>query len=86
VEYAQQFERDFMRRTLELVRACKGPHAATLLLNCLLGLLIVPKEASLERIPQDPLANLQMWGIPPDSIKSCGAANRAILSQRHFVV
>jgi hypothetical protein len=41
MENAQQFERDFMRRTLELVRSYRGPYDATDLLNCLLGLLIV---------------------------------------------
>jgi hypothetical protein len=76
VEYDQEFERDFMQRTLELVQRYEGPHDATLLLNCLLGLLIVPKEASIERIPLDPLRNLKEWGISPESIKACGAPNK----------
>lgn len=77
MEYAQEFERDFMRRTLQLVEQYEGPHDATLLLNCLLGLLIVPKEASLTRIPLDPVADLEKWGISPTSIRRCGRQNKA---------
>jgi len=72
MEYEQEFERDFMRRTLSLVKDYKGPYDASLLLNCLLGLLIVPKEASLDKIPADPVANLKNWGITPSSIHSFG--------------
>ena len=74
MEYEQQFERDFTRRTLDLVKQYKGPYDATLLLNCLLGLLIVPKEASLNRIPRDPLASLHNWGISSSSITSPGTS------------
>ncbi len=72
MEYSQEFERDFMRRTLTLVKQYKGPYDATLLLNCLLGLLIVPKETSIDRIPTDPISELGKWGISPASIKSFG--------------
>ena len=68
MEYAEEFERDFMKRTLSLVQTYTGPHDATLLLNCLLGLLIVPKETALERIPTEPIASLANWGISPSSI------------------
>ena len=69
-----------MNRTLNLVKQYEGPHDATLLLNCLLGLLIVPKETSADRIPLDPLADLAKWGISPKSIISAGNQN---LSNRY---
>ena len=69
MEYDQEFERDFMRRTLELVRDYRGPYDATNLLNCLLGLLIVPKEKSLKKIPDEPVAELARWGISPQAIR-----------------
>ena len=75
MEYDKEFDRDFMRRTLELVSTYSGPHDATLLLNCLLGLLIVPKESLLDRIPETPLASLAQWGISPDSILQVGTKN-----------
>lgn len=72
MEFEKEFERDFMQRTLALVKGYKGPYDATLLLNCLLGLLIVPKEASLDKIPTDPISDLKKWGISPGSINSRG--------------
>ena len=61
-----------MLRTLELVKQYKGEHDATLLLNCLLGLLIVPKESYINKIPEDPISNLPQWGLSVQSIKSFG--------------
>ena len=77
MEYSEQFEREFMRRTLVLVKGYTGPHDATLLLNCLVGLLIVPKEKFLERIPSDPLQDLERWGISPSSIHAAAAVSKA---------
>jgi len=86
VEYEDEFQLDFMRRTLKVVQDYQGPYDATLLLNSLLGLLIVPKESSLDRIPQDPLAQLAAWGVSPRSIKAfgrcqCGTAHPETLRQ-----
>jgi hypothetical protein len=81
VEYAKEFERDFMRRTLELVRGYRGPYDATNLLNCLLGLLIVPKETSINKIPAEPVAQLGRWGISPQSIQSFGRDHPQTLRQ-----
>jgi HEPN pEK499 p136 len=72
MEFLQEFEREFMRRTLTLVKDYKGPFDATLLLNCLLGLLVVPKESSIDKIPTDPVVNLKNWGITPSSIRAFG--------------
>lgn len=77
MEFAAEFEKDFMKRTLDLVKNYRGEFDATLLLNCLLGLLIVPRETSLQKIPADPIANLTNWGISPASIISFGRRNRS---------
>ncbi len=71
-----KFERDFMRRTLRILDDYAGPYDATLLLNCTLGLLIVPREALIDCIPRDPMAQLGGWGITPGSIKSFGHPTR----------
>jgi hypothetical protein len=86
MEYQADFERTFMRRTLEILRTYEGAHDATMLVNCLLGLLIVPKERSLDRIPEDPLPSLGTWGISPQSIRrfgkcQCGHAHPEDLRQ-----
>jgi hypothetical protein len=54
------------------VEEYKGGYDATLLINCLLGLLVVPKETVLDAIPETPLSELQKWGISPTSIKAPG--------------
>jgi HEPN pEK499 p136 len=72
MEYQQEFQLDFMRRTLAIVRGYNEPYDATLLVNCLLGLLIVPKERWITRIPADPLSRLPDWGISPNAVKSFG--------------
>lgn len=77
MKYEDEFERDFMRRTLQLVETYRGPHDATLLLNSLLGLLLIPKERYLDRIPADPVADLPKWGIRPSSILAFPAPTKA---------
>ncbi len=79
MKYEDQFEKAFMKRTLELVEEYRGPYDATILLNCLLGLLIVPKEKSLEKIPNDPISDIEKWGISPDSIQDIGDKEPATL-------
>ena len=76
MSYNSDFERAFMKRSLELTKQYDGPHDATLLLNCLLGLLIVPNERCLKEIPLDPIGDVEKWGIPRDAIKSLGKLNK----------
>ena len=68
MEYEPEFARSFMRRTLYIANSYGGEYDATLLVNCLLGLLIVPKEALLEKVPDTPFDSLAAWGIDPKSI------------------
>jgi len=70
MEYTGDFNQDFMKRTISLIENYSGESDATLLLNCLLGLLIVPKETAFSRIPTDPISNLTNWGISPSSINT----------------
>ena len=72
MEYDADFTKSFMRRTLELAQEYEGTYDATFLLNCLLGLLVVPKESLIEKIPRAPYKTLLNWGIEPRSIKNFG--------------
>lgn len=73
MEYNREdFSRDFVTRTLTIVKEYEGEYDASILLNCLLGLLIVPKEKWLDRIPSDPIEKLSEWGVNPKSIHSFG--------------
>ena len=72
MSYLSDFERSFSEHTLKLVKGYDGPFDATLLVNCLLGLLVVPKETVLQAIPESPLSELPRWGINEASIRSPG--------------
>lgn len=72
MEFSDKFEKDFMLRTLEIVQSYKGEYDATLILNCLLGLLVVPRETSFEKIPEDNIDNIAKWGIKRNSIRKIG--------------
>ena len=50
-------DRAFMERTLKLVRGYEGKFEATHLINCLLGLLIVPSKTMFTGIPDEPLSS-----------------------------
>jgi hypothetical protein len=75
MEFSTEFERDFIRRTLALLQEYTGRYDATLLLNCFVGLLIVPDEKLLDEIPTDPLTGVAGWGIPVSAVKDFGKAN-----------
>lgn len=72
MKYNSDFERDFMRRTLAIIKNYDGPFDATILINCLLGLLVLPKEVLLDKVPMTPYERLAEWGISPTSVKRFG--------------
>lgn len=72
MDYDPDFARSFMRRTLAIAQQYDGPNDATLLINCMLGLLVIPHETLHDKIPMAPLASLHEWGISPRSIKKFG--------------
>jgi hypothetical protein len=77
MSYLSDFEHSFVDHTLKVLQSYDGEFDATILVNCLLGLLVVPKESFLNAIPEEPLAQLHKWGIEPDSIKSPGRPTKA---------
>lgn len=46
----QKIERDFVTRTLHIIDHYDGPYGVTLLINCLLGLIVLPKERGFSNI------------------------------------
>jgi hypothetical protein len=85
----QQFERDFMNRTSANLARYTGKHDSTMLLNCMVGLLIVPRERLLRLLPDEPSWNPEDWGIRREAIvcvergKGSDPADRSI---RWFVI
>ena len=66
-----RIEVDFIERTLELI--CKyeedEDYEVTLLINCCLGLLVLPKEKHLNSIPDKKIpATSDLWGLSRHSV------------------
>lgn len=76
------FEVDFIKRSLEIIEQYdkhvipnvppNNQYEVTLLINCLLGLLVLPKERRRNRIPDTPIADLNAWGINREHIIDAG--------------
>ncbi|MEW6226592.1 MAG: HEPN family nuclease [Bacillota bacterium] len=70
------FERDFIVRTLKIIRQYEKyvpvseQFEVTLLINCLLGLLVLPKERCYVDIPDVLIEELEGWGLRADHIKA----------------
>ena len=78
-----------MHRTRQILRDYKGEYDATLLINCLLGLVIVPKEEFLMSVPEDSFSTITEWGIDGSSIKNQGKVtdnNPKPATTRGFVI
>jgi hypothetical protein len=87
-EEERPFHLDFMRRSLALVQKYEGPYDATNLLNCLLGLLVVPNERLFDLVPTESIGALANWGIDPKSIEQygkCECGDRHPKNLRHLV-
>lgn len=76
MSYLSDFERSFTQHTLKLVQEYSGSYDVTLIVNCLLGLLVVPKETMLDAVPEEPISKLHNWGIDPNCIKSAGSPTK----------
>jgi len=68
MEY-KKIENDFVKRTLQLINSYKGEYEVTLLINCCLGLLILPKERHYAKIPSKTIPESgAIWGITRNSL------------------
>ncbi|MEH2317000.1 HEPN family nuclease [Nostoc sp.] len=96
MEYDEMFERDFIARTLEIVEQYEKyimksvsetqQFEVTLLINCLLGLLIFPREHCFNSIPAKPIDELEEWGLSPDFIQNWGRHPGKLKSEKHYTL
>ena len=60
---------DFIKRTLEIIDEYQGDNDVTLLINCCLGLLILPKERHFDSLPNKQITkNKDYWGLTYRSV------------------
>jgi hypothetical protein len=72
MDYADEFELDFLNRTAAIVRQYPRPYDPTMLLNCSIGILVLALERKFGRIPTCPVGE---WGIDPSWIIDFGPSN-----------
>lgn len=73
----EQIACDFAKRTLMILESYRGEFETTMLVNCCLGLLVVPQEKDIAKIPDTIIPeNGELWGLDRASItvncQSCG--------------
>ena len=70
----EQISRDFAKRTKAIIEQYSGDYEVTLLVNCCLGLLVVPKEKDLAKIPHETIPEAgEVWGLSRESVTvKCG--------------
>lgn len=69
MEYPDSIEIDFVKRTLEIINDYSGNYEVTLLINCCLGLLVLPKEKYFKSIPIEEIPiEGKLWGLSRDSV------------------
>ena len=75
---------DFSQRTKSLVKGYKGKYNVTLLINCCLGLIVLPKEKYFKLIPDEEIPiEGELWGLTRETIqvrcKKCGYNLRHVI-------
>lgn len=81
----EKIDKDFVTRTVHIIENYDGPYGVTLLVNCLLGLIILPRERYCENISQkvefDDLGitnEIKSWGNVPGKERTAFQAIRCI--------
>ena len=83
MEY-NQIEFDFISRTKKLLEEYQRQYEVTMLVNCCIGLLVLPKEKHLNSIPDLSFdENKNIWGLSKSSIsvdcEQCGYKLRDVI-------
>jgi hypothetical protein len=91
----EEFERDFVQRTLKLIEQydthvmpvvlSAEQFETTLLINSLLGLLVLPKERCFDAVRSLTLDDLVGWGLPPTLVQSWGRCRDCGQEPQHTV-
>ncbi|MEW5922317.1 MAG: HEPN family nuclease [Bacillota bacterium] len=68
----KNIEKDFVERTLHILDNYDGPYGVTLLINCLLGLIVLPKEKDFNHISGSKDIHFHDLGLEDGDIRSWG--------------
>ncbi len=85
-------EKNFVDNTLHILENYDGPYGVTLLVNCLLGLIVLPEEKDFNHINERSGIHFHDLGIRDEDIRSWGniaeekrTASRFLRSMRNSV-
>ncbi len=85
-------EKNFVDNTLHILENYDGPYGVTLLVNCLLGLIVLPEERDFNHINERSGIHFHDLGIRDEDIRSWGniaedkrTASRFLRSMRNSV-
>lgn len=84
----KNFEKDFVTRTLETIHKTPSDYEVTLLINCLLGLVVLPDEKLYNQIFTRPLNQLPAgWGLSSANIinGNCATLKNLLHRMRHSI-
>lgn len=71
MEY-KDFPRDFIERTKEDITAYSGQYNITNLINSCLGLIVIPKELMVKKLPKYSFDNVNLqYGVTKQAIEIC---------------
>jgi len=74
-----KFPRDFIKRTQEDIKAYTGQYEVTNLINSCLGLIVIPKELKVQKLPKYSFGDTcQKYGITKLSIELCKDKNYSL--------
>lgn len=74
-----QFPRDFITRTKEDIRNYSGQYNVTNLINSCLGLIVIPKELRVQRLPNYKFNDTdRRYGVTKASIELCKDKNYSL--------
>ena len=68
MEY-RKIESDFIKRTLSIIEEYSGDNEVTLLINCCIGLLVLPKEKYKNLPKSSSDSDYNVWGLSKDNIQ-----------------
>lgn len=65
------FNYDFIERTLEILKTYRGPYEVTQMINCAVGLLVLPQQKLAHHLPIMDLDDSGEFGIYKSNIRKC---------------
>jgi len=81
----RSIEKEFVQNTLHILQNYRGAYGVTLLVNCLLGLIVLPRERNYNHISEKEMFNFCDLGIEHGDIRSWGNIKKDERTAARFI-